>query len=115
MQKDLGYRAQLRVFCKGEKCFGRGIAELLTRVRACRSLRAAAMEMNLAYSKAWRIIKTSEEIFGCKLLVSQTGGQHGGGASLTPEAEDLLARYARFVEESHAAMDAIFERCFLQD
>lgn len=111
MEQPLTYRAQLRVF-KGEKCFGRGIAELLTRVQRTGSLRAAAAEMDLAYSKAWRVVKTSEDVLGFKLLRSQTGGKHGGGALLTPEAQDLLNRYCRFVEEGERALDGIFAQCF---
>lgn len=107
----LTYRMQLRLF-KGEKCFGRGIAELLTRVSKTGSLRSAAAQMNLAYSKAWRVIKTSEEALGFKLLASQTGGKHGGGAQITPEAWDMLARYERFVREGEKALDGIFAACF---
>ena len=52
--------------------------------------------MEMAYSKAWRIIRTAEDVFGCKLLESTIGGQHGGGAVLTPEAERLLAAYRAY-------------------
>ena len=61
MEEPLSYRVQLRLFKRG-KCFGRGIAELLTRVSRTGSLRSAAAEMDMAYSKAWRIIKNSEDI-----------------------------------------------------
>ena len=111
MEKPLTYRMQLRLF-KGEKCFGRGVAELMCRVEKVGSLRAAAAEMGLAYSKAWRIIKTSEELLGIKLLESQTGGRHGGGALLTPAGKDILNRYLRFVEEGEHALDEVFARCF---
>ena len=43
-------------FFKREKCFGPGIAELLEGIEELKSLRAAAMRMGMAYSKAWRII-----------------------------------------------------------
>ncbi len=51
------------------------------------------MSMGMAYSKAWTVIKTAEESLGFKLLVSTTGGRHGGGATLSTEAEKLLAAY----------------------
>jgi len=111
MEKPLSYRMRLRLF-KEEKCFGHGIADLLARVSRTGSLRAAAGEMDLAYSKAWRIVKTSEELFGFKLLTSQVGGKNGGGAMLTSEAKDVLVRYERFVEEGKKAMDVIFVQCF---
>ena len=111
MEEPLSYRVQLRLFKRG-KCFGRGIAELLTRVSRTGSLRSAAAEMDMADSKAWRIIKNSEDILGFKLLTSQAGGKNGGGALLTPEARDMLARYERFVEEGERALDVIFAQCF---
>ena len=91
MKKELHLKLTVRLFTDdNQRCFGPGIATLLERVREHRSLRAAAASMEMAYSKAWRIIRTAEDVFGCKLLESTIGGQHGGGAVLTPEAERLL-------------------------
>lgn len=50
------YNLTVRLFC-GEKCFGPGMAQLLRKVQELHSLRAAAMSMNMAYSKAWTITK----------------------------------------------------------
>lgn len=95
---DQKYRPvlSLRLFCGEEKCFGPGVAELLRRVQQERSLRAAAISMGMAYSKAWTVIKNSEAALGFKLLVSTTGGKNGGGATLSPEAERLLAAYEEY-------------------
>ena len=99
----------VRIFGE-EKCFGPGVAELLRRVRSEKSLRAASVSMQMAYSKAWTVIRNSEAALGFKLLVSTTGGKHGGGATLSPEAEKLLAAYEgycsalrRFAEEEFSA------------
>lgn len=73
-----------RFYQNGERVFGPGVAELLKRVQEHHSLRAAAFSMEMAYSKAWQIIRTAEDGFGCKLLSSTIGGRHGGGAVLTP-------------------------------
>ena len=80
----------LRLLTNEERIFGPGVAELLERVREHHSLRSAAASMEMAYSKAWRIVRAAEEGMGCKLLSSSTGGRHGGGASLTPAAADRL-------------------------
>ena len=66
-----------RFYQNGERVFGPGVAELLKRVQEHRSLRAAAFSMEMAYSKAWQIIRTAEDGFGCKLLSSTIGGRHG--------------------------------------
>lgn len=39
MEQPLSYRVRIQIY-KGEKCFGPGIAELLTRVQETGSLRA---------------------------------------------------------------------------
>ena len=95
MEEKLSYRNTVRLFA-GEKCFGPGVAQLLRHVQEFHSLRSAAKAMNMAYSKAWTIVKTSEETLGFKLLVSTKGGRHGGGASLSQKAENLLAAYERY-------------------
>lgn len=95
--KELRYNLSCRLFTD-VKCFGPGVAQLLHRVERLHSLRAAAMEMEMAYSKAWTVIKNSENALGFKLLASTTGGKHGGGAQLTEQGEALLAAYARYCQ-----------------
>ena len=60
MEEKLSYRNTVRLFA-GEKCFGPGVAQLLRHVQEFHSLRSAAKAMNMAYSKAWTIVKRSEE------------------------------------------------------
>lgn len=97
MDRDLHLKITIRLYTDdSQRCFGPGIATLLERVQEHHSLRAAASSMEMAYSKAWRIIRTAEEVFGCKLLDSTTGGRHGGGAALTPQAQRLLAAYSAY-------------------
>ena len=100
MSKPFHLKLTIRLYSDDDRrCFGPGIATLLERVQEHRSLRAASASMGMAYSKAWRIIRTAEDVFGCKLLESVIGGVHGGGASLTPEAEQLLETYRTYAAE----------------
>ena len=111
MEKMFKPVLSLRVFTQeGEKCFGPGVAELLRRVRQEKSLRGAAISMGMAYSKAWTIIKASEAALGFPLLVSTTGGKHGGGATLSPKAETLLAAYDEYCIKMRAHAAREFER-----
>ena len=113
MDKELHLKLTIRLYTDdNRRCFGPGIATLLERVREHRSLRAAAASMEMAYSKAWRIIRTVEEVFGCKMLDSTTGGRHGGGASLTPEAEQLLTAYRRYQSGVEKYAQGAFEETF---
>ena len=114
MGKDLHLQLTVRLYTAEDarRCFGPGIATLLKRVREHKSLRAAAASMEMAYSKAWRIIRTAEDAFGCKMLSSTIGGQHGGGAVLTPQAEQLLSAYEAYVADIEAYSQAKFEDMF---
>lgn len=69
--------------------FGLGIAKLCLGVRESGSLNAAAKNMHMAYSKAWRIIKDTEEALKIQLLIRD--GAHG--SSLTPEGNELADVY----------------------
>lgn len=66
--------------------FGSGVAELCRGVREYGSLNKAAKHMSMAYSKAWRIMKVTENSFGIQLI--DRDGAHG--STLTPEGTRLL-------------------------
>ena len=111
MEKKLHTVLTIRLFAD-EKCFGPGIAALLHHIEELHSLRAAAMKMDMAYSKAWTIVRNAEAQLGFKLLNSPTGGRHGGGASLTDEARELLAAYDGYCRELREAADRLYEKYF---
>lgn len=56
------------------------------------SLRSAALSMNMAYTKALRIIRSAEATLGFPLTVRTTGGKGGGGSQMTAEAREFLAK-----------------------
>lgn len=111
--EDLRLKVTLRLEDgEGQRRFGPGVAALLSQVRKYRSLRAAAGAMGMAYSKAWRIVRSAEEAFGCKLLDSTIGGRNGGGAVLTAEAEALLSAYQALRSEVDAYAGERFREHF---
>ena len=99
-------------FFTDRKCFGPGVAELLHRVELHHSLRAAAASMEMAYSKAWTIVRNAEDCLGFKLLHSVSGGKNGGGAVLTPEGERLLADYDAYCAQVRRQAEALFTEQF---
>ena len=113
MEKQLQLKLTVRLYTDDRtRCFGPGIATLLHRVEEHASLRSAAASMEMAYSKAWRIIRTAEGVFGCKLLSSSIGGKGGGGAVLTEEARRLLSAYDAYVADVTAYSQGKFEEAF---
>ena len=111
MDGNISYKLSVRLFRQG-KCFGPGIAELLRRVDETQSLRAAASGMEMAYSKAWRIMNQTEKELGFDLIHSTTGGPHGGGAQLTSAGREMLGKYEAFVCALHHEADRLMGEIF---
>jgi len=96
----------------GGKAFGSGVAELLRKIESTGSLNKAAKEMELAYSKAWKILDVAEQKLGIVLVDRTIGGQHGGGSRLTQEGLRFLEKYEAFAEKSRVIVEALFRETF---
>ncbi len=97
---------------QGERFFGPGVYALLLGIRGRGSLRGAAADMGMAYSKAFRILKRAENCFGFPLTMRQSGGVGGGGSVLTEKAEDLLVRYEALMADCKALSGTLLEKHF---
>jgi len=84
---------------KNRGFFGIGIIWLLEEIEKTGSIRKAAKNMNMSYSKAHRILKRAEEKFGKSLLVKKRGGIERGGAELTEFAKEFKEIYINFQKE----------------
>ena len=82
-----------------QRVFGPGPYELLMYIDKCGSLRKAASEMGISYSKALKLISRAEKAFGFPLTNKTIGGVKGGGSVLSEEAKVFLEKYARYKEE----------------
>lgn len=91
---------------KSSSVFGPGIAALCKGVREYGSLNASAKSMGMAYSKAWRITKDTEEALGFKLL--HRDGAHG--SQLTAEADALLDTYIVMQEKLSKEAVKLFQK-----
>lgn len=95
-----------------EKIFGEGPYRLLKAVEETGSLRQAALSMEMAYTKARKILLNAEKGFGVKLLIPTTGGVHGGGSILSPEAKVIMDKYELFRKKSKEANEQIYKEIF---
>ena len=96
----------------GIKFFGEGPCRLLRCVEKTGSLRAAAIEMEMAYSKASKILKQAEQALGYSLTTRSTGGKDGGGSILTPEGAQLLRQYETYRDACVKANQALYRQYF---
>lgn len=80
----------------GEKFFGEGPARLLHGIEEKGSVRAAAISMEMAYTKALAILRNAEAALGFPLIIRTTGGKSGGGSILTKQGKEWLSRYEAY-------------------
>ena len=80
----------------GNKFFGEGPARLLRAIEEHGSLRSAAISMDMAYTKALKLLKNAEAALGFPLTTRTSGGKSGGGSLLTPEGKAWLSRYEAY-------------------
>ncbi len=97
---------------RGKKVFGDGPCDILNRVERTGSLRAAAKEIGMSYSQAWRLVDLLERRLGFPLLTRTIGGNSGGGSELTPEGRGLVMKFALFQEEARHLFLELFDKYF---
>ena len=79
--------------------FGIGIVWLLENIEKTGSIKQAAKNLGMSYSKAHKILTRVEEKFGRKLLYKTRGGIDRGGSSLTPFAKEFIKVYKIFQDK----------------
>lgn len=109
-----GIRPAQRIWLEdqGLPVFGAGIRELLVRVEATGSLRHAASDMGMAYSKAWHIVRRAEEHLGFDLLERRIGGAHGGGSGVSDEGRWLVRAFGAVLDEADEMLGELYEKHF---
>ena len=90
------------------KFMGIGVLWLLQQVQACGSLRAAAAELGISYSKAFRMVENLETSLGVEVLERRHGGMNRSGASLTKFGESFIALYDDFQKQCKGLLDKPF-------
>ncbi len=107
MEEELKCITRLRIR-RGEEdaktAFGHGTAQLLQGIRELQSLNRSAKRMGMAYSKAWKSIRATEEHLGFQLIARKA--QHG--SELTEEGERFLDLFLRAEQAAEQAAAAVF-------
>jgi molybdate transport system regulatory protein len=93
MKKALTVR--FRVDFANDRSIGLGKIELLEGIARSGSLSQAARDLGMSYRRAWLLVEDIKLTFDRAVVVSSTGGVHGGGAALTDFGEQLVARYRK--------------------
>src|SRR5690349_14394911 len=111
---DYKINGSLWIECEGEGFFGPGRVELLERIEETGSINKAAKDMGMSYKKAWEMINSLNSQASKPFVITQTGGEKGGGSLITTEAKQLIAyhnelrqRFRKFLEEETQKFNSI--------
>lgn len=82
---------------------GAGKIELLKSIDREKSLSKAAKKIGMSYRRAWLLIQELNDSLSEPVLITQIGGQYGGGSILTPMAFRVIEIYDQLTEEANNA------------
>ncbi len=105
-------QANLWIEIDGCVVLSRWRVQLLDAISEIGSISGAADHIGIPYRCAWEKIHEMEKGLGVTLLDTQTGGPGGGGARLTPAAQDLIARFQNFDQGIDAYVQRHFREAF---
>ncbi len=88
---------------------GHGKIQLLEAIREHGSIAAAGRSMGMSYRRAWLLIEALNALFAEPVIAARHGGQHGGGAELTPFGHRVVAQYHAIEAKASAAVAAELE------
>jgi molybdate transport system regulatory protein len=100
----------LRVLAAGAPAMGPGKAELIETITRSGSISAAAREMGMSYRRAWQLVEALNAAYRKPIVLTATGGQRGGGASVTTYGRRLAARFRAMENKASAAIAADLRR-----
>ena len=81
--------------------------ELLERIDATGSISSAANAIGMSYKAAWEAVESINNLSAQPLVERKTGGQKGGGTTLTPYGRRLVGAYRRIEQEREQILKSL--------
>ena len=97
-------RLSIRLDLASGDRIGPGKIALLEAISKTGSISAAARDIGMSYRRAWLLVEEINSALREPAVTAATGGQHGGGAALTPMGERIVDLYRTI--EGHALVSA---------
>lgn len=106
--EDLNLKVKLYIQNGSEKFMGIGVLWVLQKTHELGSLRAAANDLGISYSKVYRMIVNLEKNLGARVIERRKGGADRSGATLTEFGIRFAEMYDTFQRECKALLDPEF-------
>ncbi|MCR4676994.1 MAG: LysR family transcriptional regulator [Sphaerochaetaceae bacterium] len=91
------------------KFMGIGVLWLLNSIQRLGSLRAAAADLGISYSKAYSMVENLENALEHRIIERKRGGKDRVGACLTPFATSFLEIYDDFQKKCKVLLEKPFD------
>ncbi len=108
-------RLSIRIDLASGGRIGPGKVALLEAIDRAGSISGAGRELRMSYRRAWELVEELNCIVGTPVVATSAGGSGGGGATLTPAGEALVAEYRAIEAATEAAarrhLDALGQAC----
>lgn len=96
----------------GKPFLGPGMIQLLEKIKTNYNVRSACEEMQMSYSKGWKLLRTLESCLQFQVVARKQGGQGGGDTRLTPQGERFLAHHQKFEQACLNSVEKLFKRYY---
>ena len=107
---DMNLKVKIYLENENEKFMGIGVLWLLQKIGETGSLRSAANELGISYSKAYNMISNLEKALGKAVIERRQGGQERTGSVLTPFAVKFIKLYDEFQLQCKDLLDKPFNK-----
>jgi molybdate transport system regulatory protein len=110
---DYDFKAVTKIFLAhpgghGEPFCGPGMIKLIRCIKETGNVRKACEQMEMSYSKGWKLLNSLEVCIGYHVVARQQGGKGGGKTHLTDEGELFLQNFLEFEKAAGDAVDELF-------
>jgi molybdate transport system regulatory protein len=89
---------------KTELGIGPGKVALLEAIEQTGSITSSAKMLGMSYRRAWLLVDETNRCLVRPAVHTATGGEHGGGTSLTPAGVELVRRYRALERQTEMAV-----------
>jgi molybdate transport system regulatory protein len=114
LRKIIEVKGRIWLEAEGIKFLGPGRIQLLELIKEQGSISKAAKIMGMSYRKAWILIDEMNTVSSTPVVLTQKGGQSGGGAHVTQTGEMLIIyfkslyeRYNTFLKQEQSEFETL--------
>jgi molybdate transport system regulatory protein len=104
--KQFKITGMLRLESEQERFLGPGRLELLENIIETGSISKAAKQMEMSYKKAWEMINSINQQTKKPIVITQIGGEKGGGTVVTEEGKQIMSVFKTLLKDFQLSLNA---------